>query len=204
MKRIIIEDNKPVTQSGLSQADTFGKNINIVYGYVTNIYIKLAAVSVKLDNGITIKYVSVPSREWESGDGAGKTDMPPVGSRVSVFFPYGQQNISGVRVQDSPIDIKKDTDRLVTGEENKITHLLKGGIQTVYDRSTGNYIITDKDNSSFSITINKKNSIISVTDWNSNKFVMNSDGINITDKNNNTIAMASGKVTINSHLEVTS
>jgi hypothetical protein len=204
MKQIIIEDNDSITQSGLSQADTFGKNINIVYGYVTNIYIKLAAVSVKLDNGITIKYVAVPSRQWETGDGVGKTDMPPVGSRVSVFFPYGQQNISGVRVQDSPIDTKVDTDRLVEGNENKVINFLKGGIQTEYDRSTGNYSVTDKDNSTFSITINKKNSIISVTDWNSNKIVMNSDGITITDKNNNTIAMASGKVTINNHLEVTS
>jgi hypothetical protein len=204
MKQIIIEDGNPIKQSGLSQANTFGRNITIVYGTVTKIYIKLAAVSVKLDNGITIKYVAVPSREWESGDGAGETDIPPAGSRVSVFFPYGQQNIAGCFVMNSPIDIDADTDRLAEGNESKIIKLRKGGIRTVYDRSTGNYTVTDIDSNSFSITIDKENSIISVKDWSGNDFVMNSSGITITDKNGNTITMASGKVTINSHLEVTS
>lgn len=195
-----------VAQSAMGTG-AFSSTISGAFGYVSAHHIKTASVSVELLNGIVLMSVASASREWvcdiNTNTSAGAVDLPPVGSLVFVFFPYGIENTSGAFVLASFFDYTKKShaDLLVEGDESKVTTVRAGGIKTVYDRKTGNYTVSDIDDTKLSIRVDKENKNLAVTDWNDNKVTLDSNGITLEAKGN-TVKMETGKVLINGHLEV--
>lgn len=192
--------------ASMQGAGTFSGFIGGSIGYVREQFIKNAAVKVELLNGIILHQVRVASREWVAvidDEATGTVDLPPLGSMVFVLFPYGMENLSGAMVLCSVYDDRNDTHakRLVEGEGKKVVTLREGGIKTIYDRATGNYLLEDVDDPSFLVRVDKGSSEIELVDWNANRFMLSSDGVTISAKGN-TVELLSGKTVINGNLEV--
>lgn len=204
-------------------AGGFSSTISGAFGYVREHHAKLATVTVELMNGSILHSVAVPSREWvcdvENNASTGGFDLPPVGSFVLVFFPYGIENVTGAFVFGSFFDPynSKHQAFLVEEEQDKITTVYAGGIKTVYDRTTGNFTVSDVDDEKLSIRVDKENGELAVTDWNDNAITLNSSGMVLAtpddtvtmDSNGikleakgNTVELKTGKAVINGHLEV--
>lgn len=180
----ILEKPRAVDQSSMSPPP-FSHTFSGAFGYVREHFIKQAAVSVELRNGILLHSVAVPSRGWVSdvdeNTSTGGVDLPPVGSLVFVFFPYGNENITGAFVLGSFFDHrnKKHAKFLTKGEEAKAVHVEVGGLKTAYDRQEKVFAVTDVDDEKLLIQLDKKNKKLTVTDWNDNKVTLDSNGVKL-------------------------
>jgi hypothetical protein len=204
----VVPTPEHVPQSALGGAGVFSDFVGGAFGYVRKHLILLSSVEVELRNGILLHSVAVPARGWVHDiDGESKStggvDLPPIGSMVFVLFPYGIKNTTGAMVLFSVFDWqnKKHQEFLKEGEESKIVEVLDGGIKITYDRADPTYTVEDVDDAKFKIFVDKKNKVVTYSDWNDNKITANSDGMVLEGKSN-TVKLESGKVTINNNLEV--
>lgn len=204
MKKVVYTN--PAPQSSLKGAGNFFSAVSGAFGYVRGLHPKYGTVKVELMNGIMLHSVRVAARGWVNETDAnvsGGYDLPPVGSFVFVFFPYGRGNTSGATVLFSVFDNanKKHATRIKEGDEAKIVTVLEGGIRTTYDRETGNYLVEDIDDAKLKILIDKENKKVELFDWNDNKMSFSSSGLKLEGKGN-TVSLEAGKTVINGHLEV--
>lgn len=217
----ILKPAEAVPQSSLEKT-RFASMFTAAFGYVRKINIKLASVKVELLNGMILHSVAFPSREWvvvDQGASTGTVDPPPVGSLVLVAFPYGLENLSGAFIMSSFIDPRnKDMAKLlVEGDEAIVKTVKPGGLTYQYDRENKVLTVGDAVDENLSIRLDLDKKEIELTDWNGNHILLDSSGAVLETEDNtvtmdasgikmegkgNTVSLESGKVLINSNLEI--
>lgn len=184
MVEIVLREPPKATRDNSMMKPGFSSFIGGAFGYVRRHHIKIASVQVELDTGSVLHYVRVPSQAWVADDGAastGRRDLPPVGSRVFVLFPYGIENPEGAMVLASFFDDKNKRHAafLQEGDEKKVKTVREKGMVDTYDRDTGDYTLEDSDDADFIISVKKSEKKIRIKDWNGNDILLSSAGVEI-------------------------
>lgn len=180
---VLVKPPRAIRDSSMRK-DGFSSFIGGAFGYVRRHHIKIASVQVELDTGSTLHYVRVPSSQWVADDGevsTGRRDLPPIGSRVFVLFPYGIDNPEGAMVLLSVFEgkNKKHAAFLKEGDEKKVRTVREKGMIDTYDRETGDYTLEDADDANFVVSVKKSDKTIQIKDWNGNDILLSSDGVAI-------------------------
>jgi hypothetical protein len=206
-----------VTQSMIERMESMsGRDIvpsNVAKVIAT--YPKAMTCDIETSNGMIVQNVPVMTRcGLIEEEVFGVLDLPEIDSYVLVMqlgdresfpiiigtlIPYNNKLYQGSQVPVNSAD-KQFTLKLLEDVSDKVYRRIFKSGTTVEVQEDGTIILETPDGTY--IKIDSTNSEITVEDINTNKIILNSDGINIDDANGNNIEMGSSSVMINGNLEV--
>lgn len=212
MMDIKIKNKKTkVTSSSKIRNDDFKTNrgyLSPAWGMVVETYSTTNSADVSLSNGLLLRNVTVLSKSWagkNSNYPFGTQDLPPKDTEVLIVFPDNmieEAVIVGSRFEIlGEVGNSQEEEFLKSGQEDLITMINEFGWKVVYNKSTGVFTLTNGEEANFKIEVDANGYII-IQDADNNKIEYLSTGMKLTDSNSNIISMESGKVVINSNVEI--
>ena len=210
---IIIEEEEDINQGNLQRAkddfqenSSYSKEIFCAWAIVKKTYSSRGMVDVELSTGNIIKNCGVVSKEWAGFDtdgGYGERNLPPENSKVLILFPEGI--IENAVILGSKLSLlgKVGEEQKAEGlfdadKESEKLKISKGGLKEIYDSSTGNWSLEDKNGNK----IEWSSTGIKITDKDNNIYETATNGIKITDQSGNVIESGTDSLVINSNLEI--
>jgi phage baseplate assembly protein gpV len=173
--------------------------LRIAYGVVKAVNKTLGTCDIEMKTGFLVKNIQLMSVVPPGKDPiSGGVKYPRLETEVKLIYP--ENDMKNGFILPGTLDFR-DADVVSDILGGADTEVLPEGWRTEYDPETGNYTLTDVD-TDFSLVVDKENETVEFTDWNGNTFSLSSTGISIEDANGNTVSMESGKVVINSNVEI--
>ena len=194
------------TRAENSHSYTGGVNYPPTYGIVIDRY-KDGTVDVETVCGLILKRVRVAVNEpvcTKDEVVNGKKKLPMPGTKVLILFPdTGTPVVVGSIAMNEDMN---DKDNILCDSVEIEKTVLKSGWEKTYNQDNGNIEIKDKDDSQFSLKVDKENKTLSIKTWEGKVSVeIGNDGsisfgnqnatICVSDTGNITMEM-NGKVTI--------
>jgi len=149
----IRQDSSRKYRHALSRSEV-SSSLAGLWGIVVKANSDDVTVDVKLRNGIEIRRVKVRSLEWSgynSNRGFGERDLPPVGSKVFILLPDGEDVLDTAFVICSVVDTvwetgeKAKAELAVSSKEREALRITEQGWQIKRDKDTGDVVIETSD-----------------------------------------------------------
>lgn len=199
MRKIIIPRGPTPAYQSNAQPSFYSPMLRIAYGVVKAVNKTLGTCDIEMKTGFLVKNIQLMSVVPPGKDPiSGGVKYPRLETEVKLIYP--ENDMKNGFILPGTLDFR-DADVVSDILGGADTEVLPEGWRTEYDPETGNYTLTDVD-TDFSLVVDKENETVEFTDWNGNTFSLSSTGISIEDANGNTVSMESGKVVINSNVEI--
>lgn len=198
----IRQDSSRKYRHALSRSEV-SSSLAGLWGIVVKANSDDVTVDVKLRNGIEIRRVKVRSLEWSgynSNRGFGERDLPPVGSKVFILLPDGEDVLDTAFVICSVVDTvwetgeKAKAELAVSSKEREALRITEQGWKAKRDKDTGDIVIENSKTGvdKITVTISNSDGQMSVESKGAKIEITNAGAINVVPATGQNIVLNNG------------